>query len=114
MTDTHPGYPDRVTVDDVIRASAQHFMIRVGDIKGRKRTKSMAVPRFVACYVARKLTRCSYPEIGAALGRDHTSVLHAVQQVEARMESDLRLANAVRRVTEIAIEYVVRKEVGRG
>lgn len=114
MTVTHPGYPDRVTVDDVIRATAQHFTLRIADLKGRRRTKSLTLPRFVACYVARKLTRCSYPEIGVAIGRDHTSVLYAVQQVESRMDSDPRLANAVARVSEMAIESVVRKEVGGG
>ncbi len=82
-------------VDDAIRAVAEHFDIRSTDIKGQRRHRSVARPRQIAMYLVRELLEQSYPEIGRAFGRDHTTVLSACRKVEELIESDAGFAQDV-------------------
>lgn len=72
----------------IIAATALAFGIAPEDIASRSRSKSIAEARAVVCYVARRCTRMSFPQIGKALDRDHTTVMSAVQRVEQRRSRD--------------------------
>ena len=72
-----------VTPEAVMRHTAEAYNLAVKDLKGRRRVATVATPRKVAMYLARKHTGASFPELGQAFGgRDHTTVMHAVKSVE--------------------------------
>jgi len=79
-----------VTSPEAIRFHvALHYGLSVSDLCGSRRNKRCARPRHVAMYLARSLTRMSYPEIGEFFGgRDHTTVIYAVGLVERLWEED--------------------------
>ncbi len=84
--------PKRLTIEIVQKTVAEHFKLRVADIKSKKRQRAFALPRQVAMYLARKLTTSSFPEIGDKFGgKDHTTVMHNVRKIESCITKDLDL-----------------------
>lgn len=73
-----------ITVEGIIRVTAEHFDLRIADLKGRSRERQVAYPRQLAMYLAKHLvSTSSLKEIGEAFGgKDHTTVLHAVRKIE--------------------------------
>ena len=79
----------RVTIEDIQKRVSSHFNIRVSDMHSARRARSVARPRQVAMYLAKQLTSRSLPETGRKFGgRDHTTLMHAVKQVEELRECD--------------------------
>ena len=71
------------SMDDIIRLITQHFNVKLSELQSRKRTSAIAHPRQVAMYLARKITRHSLEEIGGFFGgRDHSTVLYAVDKID--------------------------------
>lgn len=91
LRDMLATYDRQVTLDTIKKRVAEHFKIRVSDLCSARRTRSIARPRQVAMSLAKELTQHSYPEIGEAFGKDHTTVLHACRRVRELRASDLRL-----------------------
>lgn len=84
--------PKRLTVELVQKAVADHFKLKVADLKSKRRQKAFAYPRQVAMYLARKMTGASFPEIGERFGgKDHTTVMHNVRKIEDSLLKDLDL-----------------------
>ncbi|MFT7463126.1 MAG: chromosomal replication initiator protein, partial [Pseudohongiellaceae bacterium] len=84
-------------VERIIDDVCKHFDTRPADLRGRRRTQSVVIPRQVAMYLLRSLTNLSLEEVGQHLGgRDHSTVLYAVAKVKERMEADPILAQRVR------------------
>lgn len=78
-----------ITVEDIKKAVANHFSIKVSDIISKRRTKNLSFPRHIAMYLCRKHTTASYPEIGERFGgRDHSSVIHAASVVSSKLSTD--------------------------
>ncbi len=76
-----------VSTDSIQRVVAEKFNVSVHDLVGKRRTHNIAFARQVAMYLCRKLTGCSYPEIGAIFGgRDHSTVIHANKVVSEKLE----------------------------
>jgi len=87
---------NRVLINDVIVQACEVYEISRADLLGERRTRKIARPRQRAMYVAKKLTGRSYPYIGERFGgRDHTTVMHACQMTEERIQSDPEEAVAV-------------------
>ncbi len=85
-----------VTIDQIQKRVAEVYDLRQADMTSRKRPQYIAMPRQVAMYLARKLTKCTLIEIGAAFGnRDHGTVLHAYHTVMERMEKDEKIRQTV-------------------
>ena len=79
----------RITLDSIISHVTDHFGVKLTDLQSKRRTRSIALPRQVCMYLARKYTRHSLEEIGGYFGgRDHTTVMHAVKTVEEKTEND--------------------------
>ncbi|HAH11844.1 MAG TPA: chromosomal replication initiator protein DnaA [Alphaproteobacteria bacterium] len=79
----------RLSVDEIKRTTANFYGIRIADMDGPRRTRTLVRPRQTAMYIAKSLTSRSYPEIGKRFGgRDHTTVMHAVRQVERHSAAD--------------------------
>lgn len=87
---------NRVSIDRILDAVASHFNIKVHDITGSKRPKNIAEPRMVAMYLSRTLTDESLKDIGQAFGgRNHTTVIHAIKQVENDCRTNEELKRTV-------------------
>ena len=87
---------NRVSIDRILDTVASHFNIKVHDITGSKRPKNIAEPRMVAMYLSRTLTDESLKDIGLAFGgRNHTTVIHAIKQVETDCKTDEELKRTV-------------------
>ena len=80
-----------ISIENIQKAVAEHFDIRLGDLVGPKRPQNIAWPRQVAMYLARTMTNQSFPVIGTAFSRNHATIVHACQLVELRQTEDLKL-----------------------
>ncbi len=86
----------KVTIDEIIRKVADHYNLRLNDILSPRRARSVARPRQVAMFLAKRLTSKSLPEIGRRFGgRDHTTVIHAVKKIEELRAVDNQIAEDV-------------------
>jgi hypothetical protein len=91
--------PRKLKVEDIQRATALHFGVDRSDIVSTRHARDVARPRQLAMYLARQLTAKSYPDIGRRFGgRDHSTVLRAVRQIEELLAHDGGLADAVSRI----------------
>jgi chromosomal replication initiator protein len=83
------GARPEVTIHNIIEAVTDHYGVKLSDLQSKRRQKSIAHPRQVCMYLARRLTRYSLEEIGGYFGgRDHTTVMHAVRTIEERRDAD--------------------------
>ena len=81
-----------VSVENIQKAVADYFKIKVADMHSKKRTRNVARPRQMAMAMAKELTQMSLPAIGEAFGgRDHTTVIHACRTIADLRESDMQL-----------------------
>jgi chromosomal replication initiator protein len=79
----------RITIQQIFDAVTKYYNVRLSDLQSKKRHKSIAFPRQVCMFLARRHTRYSLEEIGGYFGgRDHTTVLHAVRTVTSDMKED--------------------------
>lgn len=89
----------QLSVEGIIKTVAQHFDVKVSDLRGAKRSRSVATPRQVAMYLCRKHTGASYPDIGKAFGgKDHTTAINAFRRIGERMELEPELRRHVETV----------------
>ncbi|MFS0736482.1 chromosomal replication initiator protein DnaA [Sphingomonas sp. 1P06PA] len=87
----------RITIDEIQRRVCDHYRIRQAEMSSARRAREVARPRQVAMYLAKQLTPRSLPEIGRRFGgRDHTTVIHAVKQIERLRQQDAELDMDVR------------------
>lgn len=96
-----PERQRRVTVTMIQRAVAQQYGLDMEDMVAKRRTRAVAFPRQVAMFLVRQLTDLSLPRIGEEFGgRDHTTVLHAVERVQAAISENQDLANTILSLSE--------------
>jgi chromosomal replication initiator protein len=88
----------RISIDEIQTQVAEHYRIRKAEMTSARRAREVARPRQVAMYLSKQLTPKSLPDIGRRFGgRDHTTVIHAVKQIEklraadADLDADIRL-----------------------
>ncbi|MBF9035228.1 chromosomal replication initiator protein DnaA [Rhodobacterales bacterium HKCCE2091] len=83
----------KVTIDEIMKKTCEHYNIRQSDMIGPSRARNIARPRQMAMYLCKKLTTRSLPEIGRKFGkRDHTTILHGVRRIEELMATDSQIA----------------------
>lgn len=86
---------------DVIDAVSKAFGVSDDRIKGRERSREVALPRQVAMYLLREEGRVSLPKIGEMIGgRDHTTVIYGCEKVNNLLETDDRLRRQVMQIRE--------------
>lgn len=86
----------QLTIDTIQKKVAEYFELRHSDMLSRRRPNHIAVPRQIAMYLSRELTKHSLQEIGEAFGgRDHGTVIHACRQVENLNEQDEKARHSV-------------------
>lgn len=93
---------DRAITPELIqRAVAEAFGLKVQDLKLKRRTKELAIPRQVGMYMARQLSQLSLSDIGKHFGgKDHSTVIYACKQVEERMSKDEKFRALVKSLIE--------------
>jgi chromosomal replication initiator protein len=85
-----------ISVDNIQKAVAAFYNIKVSDLKSSKRLRIYALPRQICMYLCRTLTKSSFPEIGAKFGgKDHSTVIHAFRQIEKRSSEDRELKKVI-------------------
>ena len=90
----------RISIDEIQTQVAEHYRIRKAEMTSARRAREVARPRQVAMYLSKQLTPKSLPDIGRRFGgRDHTTVIHAVKQIEKLRASDPDIDAAVRLLT---------------
>ena len=90
----------RISIDEIQTQVAEHYRIRKAEMTSARRARDVARPRQVAMYLSKQLTPKSLPDIGRRFGgRDHTTVIHAVRQIEKLRASDPEIDAAVRLLT---------------
>ena len=70
------------------RSISKRYNISVEDIKGKKRTNEIALPRHIAIYVIRRVTNISLQNTAKIFGRDHTTILASVDVIKNKMAED--------------------------
>ncbi len=85
-----------LTIDTIQRKVVDHFQIRLADMTSKRRPNNIAIPRQIAMYLSRTLTKHSLQEIGDAFGgRDHGTVIHACKAVDNMMEQDPSMRSSI-------------------
>src|SRR3990172_6761943 len=85
-----------LTIDDIQKAVAGFYNIKVSDLKSQRKLKTIAIPRQVAMYLCRTLAKDSYPQIGRDFGnKDHSTVMYAVKKMEKEIVTNHLIKNAV-------------------
>jgi chromosomal replication initiator protein len=88
--------PTGLTIESIQREVAGYFDVKLHDLKGPKRHRAIAHPRMVAMFLARKLTKMSFPEIGSRFGgKDHSTVISAVRKIERLCAEDPTVRSVV-------------------
>lgn len=79
----------QINVEQIQDAVAAKYDLKTSELLSSSRAASVAKPRHIAMYMAKKLTTKSLPEIGKLFGgKDHTTVLHACRKIEGMIASD--------------------------
>ena len=82
----------QLTVERIQGAVAEYFQISLAEMYSKTRVKKVAVPRQIAMYLCKELTKSSLAEIGDRFGkRDHTTVLHGIKKITDARAKDKEL-----------------------
>jgi chromosomal replication initiator protein len=91
-----------VTIESIQKAVCDFFRIRPNDLRSKKRTRTVVLPRQVAMYLCRRYTNASFPVIGDRFGgRDHSTVIHAHQVIQNRLRDDAAFRATVERLERL-------------
>jgi chromosomal replication initiator protein len=95
----------QITLNLIQQKVSEFFDLRMTDLLGARRNKTVALPRQIAMYICRQLTPHSLPEIGESFGnRDHTTVLHACKNIAKKAHNDKELSRTINKIIEIIRE----------
>lgn len=96
LSDVYAPSELNLTMDEILTATAFAFKVEAGDLRSKGRRHELVVPRQVAMYLMREFTSHSYPEIGQFFsGRDHSTVVYAVQKVAEQLTKDRDLEERI-------------------
>jgi chromosomal replication initiator protein len=85
-----------ISIDNIQKHAASFYNISVSDLKSSKKLRIYSLPRQIAMYLCRTMTKSSFPEIGEKFGgKDHSTVIHAVRKIEKRLAEDRELKNII-------------------
>lgn len=88
--------PIPITVERIITEVSRTFGVNPADLRTAKRAAQISTARQVAIYIVREITQMSMSVIGMEFGgRDHSTIVYAIQQVERQMEKDPRYKETV-------------------
>jgi len=78
-----------VTVASIQKLVANHFNLKVTELKSKNNSQQISFPRQVAMYLCKQMTECSLPEIGKRFGgKHHSTVIHSIQKIEQKRSKE--------------------------
>jgi chromosomal replication initiator protein len=81
--------PEGLTIERISRMVASHYKMTIEELRSKNNSRAVAVPRQVAMYLCKRLTSCSFPEIGREFGgKHHTTVMHSVEKIDRLTRED--------------------------
>ena len=90
-----------VTIEMIQKTIADHFGMRVQELKSKNNSKSVAIPRQICMYLCKRLTGMSLPHIGREFGnKHHTTVLHSINKIELLRQQDKELNKMLQNFTD--------------
>jgi len=90
-----------VTIEIIQKFVADYYQLKLGDLKSRNNSKSIAMPRQIAMYLCKGLTSASLPEIGRSFGgKHHSTVIHSIREIEALRQQDGNFNNLIHNFME--------------
>lgn len=88
--------PEGLTMERIARTVASHYKLTIDEIKSKNNSRAIAVPRQVAMYLCKRLTKNSYPEIGREFGgKHHTTVMHSFEKIDRLTKEDRNFHKSV-------------------
>ena len=92
---------DSITIAMIQRVVADFYKLSIDDLKARSNMRQVLVPRQVAMYLCKQLTKKSYPEIARQFGgKHHTTVIHSVEKIAQLINSDRQLKGVIKRLMD--------------
>ena len=89
-----------ISIEDIQKLVADHFKVRISDLKSTTRAKQIVVPRQISMYLIKRHLDKSLVDIGRAFGgKDHTTVMNALERVDHLQNIDLDIKNDVEELT---------------
>ena len=91
----------KITIDAIQKGVAEHFGMRVSELKQKNNSRAVVVPRQIAMYLAKNLTEASLPEIGRQFGgKHHTTVMHSIGKIDELRRTDKDLNRTINKLQE--------------
>jgi chromosomal replication initiator protein len=91
----------KITIDAIQKGVAEHFGMRVSELKQKNNSRAVVVPRQIAMYLAKTLTEASLPEIGRQFGgKHHTTVMHSIGKIDELRRTDKDLNRTINKLQE--------------
>src|SRR5437588_1382664 len=90
-----------VTIPMIQKVVADHYKVTIEDLRARSNMRQVLIPRQIAMYLCKKLTKKSYPEIGRHFGgKHHTTVIHSFEKIDELVASDRATQTVVKRLID--------------
>lgn len=94
--------PEGLTMDRIARTVASHYKMTIEELKSKNNSRAIAVPRQVAMYLCKRLTKHSYPEVGREFGgKHHTTVMHSFEKVDALIKEDSNFHRTISELVDV-------------
>ncbi len=78
-----------ITIEIIQKFVSEYYQLKLGELKSRNNSKSIAMPRQIAMYLCKNLTTASLPEIGKSFGgKHHSTVIHSIRKIEDLRQKD--------------------------
>jgi chromosomal replication initiator protein len=85
-----------ITIETIQKFVSDYYQLKVGELKSRNNSKSIAMPRQIAMYLCKTLTHASLPEIGRSFGgKHHSTVIHSIKKIEEMRKRDTDFNNLI-------------------
>jgi chromosomal replication initiator protein len=89
LRDLLPNEDRIINMEMIQKFVADHYSLKISDLKARNNSRSVALPRQIAMYMAKQLTTASLPDIGKGFGgKHHSTVIHSIRKVKGMMGTD--------------------------
>ncbi|MBN2497699.1 MAG: chromosomal replication initiator protein DnaA [Deltaproteobacteria bacterium] len=89
------GCTTPLNIEDVQKAVGSFFNVKLSELKGNRRHRSISRPRQIAMYICRNYLNSTYPDIGNRFNKDHSTAISAIRNVEKLIETDLSIREAI-------------------
>jgi chromosomal replication initiator protein len=91
----------KITIEAIQRTVAEHFGMKIAELKQKNNSRSVVVPRQIAMYLAKQMTEASLPEIGRQFGgKHHTTVMHSIGKIDEEKRTDKDLNRTLNKIME--------------